>query len=98
MGTNLKGRATAEFDVFSTNRDGQLEITIMADSTSEEWNESSDTVHGTVALGRLVAEIGKVATPVTASERRFTEQVSLYVAAGLGEDEANALAEQVNTI
>ena len=98
MSTNLKGRATASFDVFSTNRDGQLEITITADSTSKEWVESSDAVHGTVALGRLVAEIGKAATPITASERKFTEQVALYVEAGLDEDAAEALAVQVNTI
>jgi hypothetical protein len=98
MSTNLKGRATALFDIYSTNRDGRLEIAITADSTSEEWGEVSDTANGTVALGKIVAEIGKFATPITASERRWNNQVAMYVAAGLGDDEAYALATQVNSL
>ena len=98
MSTNLKGRATASFDVTATNEEGLLTVTVNADSTSDEWEYVSETVNGTVALGKLVAELGKVATPVTASDRRFTEQVALYVDAGLGDDEAYALAVQVNTI
>jgi len=98
MSTNLKGRATASFYVEAFNEEGRVTITIIADSTGDEWEYVTETVQGTVALGKLVAELGKVATPITASERRFTEQVALYVGAGLGKNEAHALAVQVNTI
>ena len=96
--SNLKGRATAAFDVEATNEGGTLFITITADSTSEEWTTSSDTVQGTVALGRAVAELGKVATPITAADRRFESQVKMYVDAGLGVGVAVALARQVNSL
>ena len=98
MSTNLKGRATASFDVSAFNEEGRVTITIIADSTGDEWEYVTETVQGTVALGKLVAELGKVATPITASERRLNEQVAMYVAAGLDESEAEELASQVNSL
>ncbi len=98
MGTNLKGRATASFYVEAFNEEGKVTITVIADSTGDDWKSVGETVQGTVALGKFVAELGKVATPITASERKFTEQVALYVEAGLDESAAEALAVEVNTI
>ncbi len=98
MSTNLKGRATAAFSIVAVNEDGTVTITVTANSTGDEWEFVTETVQGTVALGKLVAELGKVATPVTASERRLNEQVAMYVAAGLDEGEADELALQVNSL
>lgn len=96
--SNLKGRATAAFTITATNADGVVTMTVTAASTSDEWTTASDSVNGTVALGKAIAELGKVATPITASERKLSAQVALYLQAGMTEKQANKLAASVNNI
>ena len=95
---NLKGRATATFDVVSSITDGVLRIVVTADATEEDFKEYGQTVNGTVALGKAIAEEGKAATPISASQRKLAVQVTLYMESGLDLDAAVALAGQVNSL
>ena len=94
--SNLKGRATAKFAVVSDVTDGVITITVTADATVEDTPTLNQSVNGTVALGKAVAELGKSATPITASERKLTDQLAMYADAGLSEAQAKALASKVN--
>ncbi len=96
--TNLKGRATATFNVVSSITDGVLRIVVTADATEDDFKDYSQTANGTVALGKMVAEEGKAATPVTASERKLAAQVALYMESGLDLETATAIAAQVNSL
>ena len=96
--SNLKGRATATFVVMSEVTNGVLSITVTADATTDDSAPFAQDVNGTVALGKAVAELGKSATPITASERRLSAQVEAYVDAGLSYEEAVELAEKINAI
>ena len=95
---NLKGRATAAFTILTDIEDNVLRMVITADVVSEDSAVWETTANGTVALGKAVAELGKIATPITAAERKLEAQVSMYVNAGLSDDEALALATQVNSL
>ena len=95
---NLKGRATATFYVTSVISDGVLTIETVSDATVDDYDTFTQEVRGTVALGKALAELGKDATPITASERRMTEQLAMYADAGLTEKQAKALASKVNSL
>ena len=96
--SNLKGRATAVFTVESNITDGVLFVNVVADATDEDYEHTSQSVNGTVALGKAIAELGKAATPITASERKLTEQLAMYAEAGLTVKQAKALASKVNSL
>ena len=96
---NLKGRATAAFTVEYEVTDEVLTITVTADVEGhEDYIGEIATANGTVALGKQVAEFGKIATPVTASERKLAAQVEMYIDSGLTEAQAIVLAAQVNSL
>ncbi len=95
---NLKGRATATFNVVSSITDGVLRIVVTADATEDDYDDYGQTVNGTVALGKMVAIEGRGATPITASERKLAAQVALYMEAGLDLETATATAAQVNSL
>ena len=96
--SNLKGRATAAFTVASDVADGVVTIIVTADATSDDVAVFTQTVNGTVALGKAVAEVGKFATPITTSERKLASQLDMYAAAGLTKAQAQALATKVNNL
>ena len=87
-----KGRPTADYNVDADIHEGTLTIVITADVdddvtfVDDDGGEGTAIVamaSGTVALGNLVADIGKVATPKTNAERKREANVALLVAAGL---------------
>lgn len=87
----MKGRPTAKFTVDrEINDEGELTIVITTDTlaTDELGTFVTDTANGTVALGKVVAELAKVATPETAAERKRNENIRLLVNAGLTQEAA----------
>ena len=80
----------------STNLKGRTTASFNVEATDE-----GGTVTITItddSTGEEWRRVWKVATPITASERRLNEQVSMYVWAGLDEDAAIELASQVNSL
>jgi len=88
-----KGRATATFNVFAHVEDEELVIMARVPYVGE-FEAQELNVNGTVALGKAVAELGKVAAPITARSRRVAEFTQELVDNGLDADTATTLAEK----
>jgi len=89
-----KGRATTEFMIEHWITESELVIKVHAPVESEDVFAELSYANGTVALGKAVAEIGKLATPETAREKRVKAYAQDLVAEGLNEERALELADQ----
>ena len=89
-----KGRPTAEFTIRNQVDGDSLTITITADITAGDYADSVEYFYanGTVELGKVVAELGKTATPLTAADRKRADNVALLTAMGLTKDAAEKAA------
>ena len=86
-----KGRATATFVVEHDVTDNELVITITVPSTSDDAY-GVDTVNGSVALGRFVAQTAvQFASVPTKAEANRAEQFDALKAMGKTDTEANDL-------
>jgi len=91
-----KGRATTTYTInHRVTPEGDLLIEVNASGASDEYFDwIASEANGTVALGKAIAEIGKLATPITSKQAKVAALVADMVAEGISKERATELASK----